>query len=179
MRGNRSKVIYLIIFILFLTGLGFFWLDYIGLVSLSKIEKSIFHRESPSVLYATDDEPSLIAKWEIEKSKEQLAERVEDLDRREAIITEQEEALRTEKEKIEEMRRSLDQDKKKLEAEKTRYTGYKKNVKDLAVKILSMDPKKSVPIMIKWDESLLIDVLRQMDQDAADTGKKSITSYLI
>ncbi|HEY1405689.1 MAG TPA: hypothetical protein VF857_03680, partial [Spirochaetota bacterium] len=177
--GTRSKVIYLVIFIFFLIGLGFFWLDYIGLISVDHFTKKFFHKESPSVLYASDDEPSLIAKEEFEKSREQLAERTEELDRREALIAEQEKTLRGDKEKLEEVRRGLDQDRKKLEDEKKRYTGYIKNVRDLAQKIVGMPPKESVPIMIKWDEALLIDVLRQMDQEAADTGKKSITSYLI
>lgn len=179
MTGSRSKIIYLIIFILFLTGLGFFWLDYIGLINVDHMTRKLFHRESPSVLYATDDEPSLIAKEEYEKSREQLDERTEELDRREAVIAEQEKNLRNEKEKLDNVRRGLDSDRKKLEDEKKRYTGYRKNIKDLASKILGMPPKESVPIMVKWDEALLIDVLRQMDQDAADTGKKSITSYLI
>ena len=177
--SGKSRVVYLIIFIFFLTGLGFFWLDYIGLINVDKYTRKILKREPASVLYAGDDEPSLIAKEEFEKEKDRLKERIEELDRREAQIGEQEKSLVSEKDKMEEMKRSLGQDQKKFNEEKNRYTGYRKNVADLASKIENMPPKESVPIMTKWEDTLLIDVLRQMDTNAANAGKTTITSYLI
>ena len=62
---------------------------------------------------------------------------------------------------------------------KKKYSGYKKNVKQLATKIKNMPPEDSVKIIVNWEEPLIIDVLRQMDQDAEDAGQVSITSYLI
>ena len=177
--SGKSKVIYMIIFIFFLAGLGFYWLDYIGMINIDKMTRKVFHRHPASVLYAGDDEPSLIAKEEFEKQKEELKERIEELDRREALLTEQEKNSQTDKDKFDEMKRSLDQDRKKFEDEKNRYVGYKKNVLDLASKLGNMPPKESVPIMTKWEDTLLIDVLRQMDKNASDQGKQSITPYLI
>ncbi|MGL4369867.1 MAG: periplasmic-type flagellar collar protein FlbB [Spirochaetota bacterium] len=177
--SGKSKVIYLVMLILFLIGLGFFWLDSIGLINVDKFFGKVFHRESESVLYAGDDEPSLIAKEEFEKEKDRLQERIEELDRREALIGEQEKGLLSEKDKFEEMKRSLAQDQKKFSEEKNRYTGYRKNVADLANKIENMPPKDSVPIMTKWEDTLLIDVLRQMDTNAANAGRQTITAYLI
>lgn len=179
MATKKSKVVYLVLFIIFLIGLGFFWLDYIGLIKLDRMFTNMFHRESPSVLYATDDEPSLIEKEEFQKEKDQLMERVEELDRREAKITEQEKSLEVERDKMDELKVSLDKDRKRFEAEKNRYSGYQKNVKDAAGKIESMPPKDSVAIMIGWEDSFIIDVLRQMDSNASNAGKKSITSYLL
>jgi flagellar protein FlbB len=176
---NKMKAVYLVLVVLFLTGLGFYWLDYIGLVSLDRMERKFFHRESPSVMYASDDEPSLIAKEEFDKAKEQLTERTEEIDRREALLTEQEKSFKADKDKLDELKRSLEQDRKRFEEEKNRYSGYQKNVADLATKLENMQPKDSVAIMIKWEDALLIDVLRQMDQNATNAGKKSITSYLI
>jgi flagellar protein FlbB len=158
---------------------GFYWLDYLGIVNVDKMTKRFFHRSSPSVMYASDDEPSLLAKEEFEKAKDLLAERTEELDRREAQITEQEKNITTEREKLDDLRRGIDQDRKRFDEEKNRYKGYQKNVIDLANKLTSMPPKESVAIMLKWEDTLLIDVLRQMDTNAANAGKQSITSYLI
>jgi len=177
--SNRSKVVYLIIFILFLTGLGFYWLDYLGIISIDKMTKHAFHRSAASVMYASDDEPSLIAKEEFEKARELLSERTEELDRREAQISEQEKNINSEKEKIDDLRRGVEQDRKRFEEEKNRYKGYQKNIVDLAGKVENMPPKESVQIMLKWEDTLLIDVLRQMDTNATNAGKKSITPYLI
>jgi seryl-tRNA synthetase len=177
--SGKSKVIYLVIFIFFLIGLGFYWLDFIGMISIDKYSRKFFHRQPASVLYSGDDEPSLIAKEEFEKEKEQLKERIEDLDKREALLSEQEKNLQSDKDSMDEMKRSLTQDRKKFEDEKNRYVGYRKNIQDLAIKIGNMPPKDSVQIMIKWEDTLLIDVLRQLDTNATNAGKSSITPYLI
>ncbi len=176
--SEKSKIIFLFLIIVFLLGVGVLWLDYMGLINLTKTA-SMFSKEEASVLYADDDEPSLMKLEELEKNKEQLKERTEDLDRREALLLEQEKSSNTDKEKIQEMRAGIDLERKKLENDKKKYSGYKKNIADLAQKIESMPPKEAVAIMINWDDPLIIDVLRQIDQNALDAGAMSVTSYLI
>lgn len=176
--SEKSKIIFLFLIIVFLLGVGVLWLDYMGLINLTKTA-SMFSKDEASVLYADDDEPSLMKLEELEKNKEQLKERTEDLDRREALLLEQEKSSNTDKEKIQEMRAGIELERKKLENEKNKYSGYKKNIIDLAQKIESMPPKEAVAIMINWDDPLIIDVLRQIDQNALDAGAMSVTSYLI
>jgi len=176
--SEKSKIIFLFLIIVFLLGVGVLWLDYMGLINLTKTA-SMFNKDEASVLYADDDEPSLMKLEELEKNKEQLKERTEDLDRREALLLEQEKSSNTDKEKIQEMRAGIELERKKLENEKNKYSGYKKNIGDLAQKIESMPPKEAVAIMINWDDPLIIDVLRQIDQNALDAGAMSVTSYLI
>ncbi|MBP7901961.1 MAG: hypothetical protein KA015_03990, partial [Spirochaetes bacterium] len=176
--SDKSKIIFLFLIIVFLLGVGVLWLDYMGLINLTKTA-SMFNKDEASVLYADDDEPSLMKLEELEKNKEQLKERTEDLDRREALLLEQEKSSNTDKEKIQEMRAGIELERKKLENEKNKYSGYKKNIVDLAQKIESMPPKDAVAIMINWDDPLIIDVLRQIDQNALDAGAASVTSYLI
>jgi len=176
--SEKSKIIFLFLIIVFLLGVGVLWLDYMGLINLTKTA-SMFSKDEASVLYADDDEPSLMKLEELEKNKEQLKERTEDLDRREALLLEQEKSSNTDKEKIQEMRAGIELERKKLENEKNKYSGYKKNIGDLAQKIESMPPKEAVAIMINWDDPLIIDVLRQIDQNALDAGAMSVTSYLI
>ncbi len=180
MRGvsDKSKVLYLFILIIFLSGIGFFWLDYIGLVNITKTVTEM-SGEADSVVNASDDEPSLIAREEFEKEKEKLSERIEQLDKRDALLTESEKTFADEKAKLDEVRKGLDLEKKKLEDEKAKYSGYKKNVRVLADKISNMPPGESVKIMEKWEEPLIIDVLRQMDSDAEEAGRASITSFLM
>ncbi len=177
--SEKSKVLYLAILIVFIVAAGLFWLDFIGLINIGKSLKSTFGSESPSVVDATDDTPSLIEKEEFEKEKQKLQERIEDLDRREAEIIKKEESLDREKEDLAEIKKGIELEKKKLKDTQSQYSGYKKNVKDLAVKIISMKPQESVQIILQWEDTLVIDVLRQMDVDAADAGKVSISSYLI
>ncbi|MBN2435101.1 MAG: hypothetical protein JXK07_07525 [Spirochaetes bacterium] len=177
--SEKSKVIYLVLLIFFLLASGMFWLDYLGLVHLSRFYRQNFAKSSESVLYADDDEPSLIRREEFIKEQENLKDRIADLDKREALIIEKEKELNKEQERLQEIARGLDLEKKKFEDEKEKYTGYRKNVVDLAQKIQAMPPDSSVGIMINWEDPLIIDVLRQMDQNAEEAGQVSITSYLI
>lgn len=177
--SEKSKVIYLVLLIFFLLASGMFWLDYLGLVHLSRFYRQNFVKSSESVLYADDDEPSLIRREEFIKEQDNLKDRIADLDKREALILEKEKELNKEEERLQEIARGLDLEKKKFEDEKEQYTGYRKNVVDLAQKIQAMPPESSVDIMINWEDPLIIDVLRQMDQNAEEAGQVSITSYLI
>jgi flagellar protein FlbB len=175
---EKSKIIYLLILILFISLVGLFWLDYIGLVSINRFVAQ-YRSEPESVLNARGDEPSLLEREEFDKEKQRLAERIEDIDRREALLIEKEKSFELEMEKISETRKGIDLEKKKFDQEKTKHTGYKKNIKDLSQKISSMPPEEAAKIISAWEDSLIIDVLRQMDQDATDVGKTSISSYLI
>ena len=180
MRGvsDRSKIMFLMLLIIFLGGIGAFWLDYIGIVKLSGVFDR-FRSEPALSMNASDDDPSLIEKEEFGKEKEKFLERVEDLDRREALIAEKEKLIESEREKLEQVRSGLQLEQKKLDNEKTKDSGYRKNVMVLANKISNMPPEESVKIMSNWDEPLIIDVLRQMDADSEAAGKMSITAYLL
>lgn len=177
--SEKSKIFYLIILILFSIAGGIFMMDYIDLIDVSKFYSNLKGSEPEMSIYADDDEPSLIALEEFEKQKEQLQQRIEELDKRQAILEEQEKELSSELEKIDEMRNGIELEKKKLVTEKNKDSGYNLNVMDLANKIVSMPPESSVEIMVKWDDPLIIDVIRQMDKNAADAGTQSITSYLL
>ena len=176
--SNRSKILYLIILIFFLFGVGVFWLDSIGLYDLGSRLK-MFKGEEELSASATDDEPSLIEKEEFGKEKEKLLERVEELDKREALIAEKEKDIGSEKDRLEQIKKGLDLEQKKLENERKKDSGYRKNVMVLANKLSNMPPEESVLIMTNWDDPLIIDVLRQMDADSESAGKMSITPYLI
>lgn len=176
--SNRAKILYLILLILFISGFGLFWLDYIGLFDMSSYVNR-FRGEPELVTQAGDDEPSLVEREEFEKEKQKFMERVESLDKREALIAEREKELDSQKEKIEEVRKGLDLEKKKFDQEKTRYSGYRQNVKVLADKVVNMPPKNAVTIMLNWEDTLIIDVLRRIDADAQEAGRTSITPYLM
>jgi flagellar protein FlbB len=176
--SNKSKIIYMIALIIFVAVFGLFWLDHIGLISLQPYVTK-YRTLPPLGVDANDDEPTLIEREEFRKEQQRLLERIQDLDKREMTITEEEKRLVVELEKIEEMKRGIDLEKKKLESEKAQYSGYKENVLQLASKLYNMAPEESVGIMAGFEDALLIDVLRQMDVDAAKRGVSSITPYLM
>jgi flagellar protein FlbB len=176
---GKAKIIYLLLLSVFLVVVGFFWLDYIGLINLDRMFHKVYSREAPRVVDAKNDEPSLVEREEFEKEKLKLRERIEEIDKREAHLVEAEKSLDTERDKLEDKKKGLDLETRKLENEKKKYSGYMKNVRDLAQKIGNIPPDDAVAIMLRWEDALVIDVLRQMDADAADAGRQSITSFLL
>ncbi len=176
--SDKSKVLYLLLLIFFLSAIGLFWLDYIGLMDLSSYARK-FRSEPESVMDASGDEPSLVQREEFLKEKDRIMEREEDLDKREALLAEREGELNTERNRLEEIKKGLELERKKLEDDQKKYSGYRKNVEVLAEKMANMPPDESVKIMEKWEDPLIIDVLRQMDANALAEGRASITSYLI
>lgn len=176
---DKTKIIYIVIMILFIITIGLFWLDYIGLINIGKVYHQYIVKEAPSVVDAVDDEPSLIEREEFEKEKDQLLQRIEELDKREAKIVEAEKAVAKEKERIAQMLKGLEQEKKAFDLEKKKHSGYTKNVIDLARKIENIPPQEAVDIMVQWEETLIIDVLRQIDQNAQRAGTMSISTYLL
>jgi len=168
----------MVVLILFLSVFGLFWLDYIGLINLdSHISKH--KKPAPLVVDASDDEPSLIEREEFKKEHQRLQERIQELDKREFRVAEEEKRLIDEREKIDEMKRGIELEAKKLDNEKKQHSGYKKNVIVLADKLFNMPPQDSVGIMVGFEDTLLIDILRQMDDDAARRGGATITPYLM
>ena len=176
--SERAKIVYLIILILFISGTGLFWFDYIGLINLNKYMKQV-KGEPALVSIAKGDAPDLVALEEFKKQQKKLADRIEALDKRESKLLHREKKLDADLEKFKQMKKGLLLEKKKFNQEKKKYSGYNKNVRVLANKISNMPPGDSVKIMVNWEEPLIIDVLRQMDADAATAGTASITSYLI
>ncbi len=177
--SERAKIIYLILLLVFIIGVFVSWLDYMGIVNVFRTAQDRFGREPELSLTAPGDEPSLVAKEEFEKAKEKIRERIEELDKREAKIAEAEKSLEAEREKLLEMRKGLDLEKKKFEQEQKKYSGYMRNVKVLAKQVESIEPQKAVELMVRWEDTLIIDVLRQIDANAEEAGKMSISSYLI
>jgi len=177
--SNKSKTIFLLIVMVFSLLLGFFWLDYIGIINIGQSVNEIYNREPQLVVDALGDEPSLIEREEFEKRKEKFFERIEALDRREAELIEMESEMEKQKEKNEEISKGLADERNQLAIENKKYSGYRKNVIDLSIKLSSMRPEEAVEIMIKWEDSLIIDVLRQVDVNAQELGKTSVTSYFI
>ncbi|MCX7679544.1 MAG: hypothetical protein N2316_10030 [Spirochaetes bacterium] len=177
--SDRSKIIYLIILLLFIVAVFISWLDYMGIVNIFQSARERFGKEPELSLTAPGDEPSLVEREEFEKAKEKLRERMEELDKREAKIAETEKALEAEREKLIEMRKGLEIERKKFEQEQKKYSGYMRNVKVLAKQVESIEPQKAVELMIRWEDTLIIDVLRQIDANAEEAGKTSISSYLI
>ncbi len=82
-------------------------------------------------------------------------------------------------EQVEQQRRKVEERIKALKEKRLTEESRKKNIKYLANKFANMPPQDTVKVMLKMDNVIVIDVLKQMDRDAAEAGRQSITAFLI
>ncbi len=148
-----------------LTGL----FKYIPFVGAKKSFKPGERIEDPNLL----EREELAKHWAILNLREQLYQkRLLEIEKKDRNATAKFEQVEQQRRKVEERIKAL---KEKRLTEESR----KKNIKDLASKYANMRPQDAVKIMLNLDNVIVIDVLKQMDRDAVEQGKQTLTPYLL
>jgi flagellar protein FlbB len=73
----------------------------------------------------------------------------------------------------------LEEQEKVLSEEKRQYDNYKDNIGRQAVYFTSMPPRAADDRLQKLDDLLVIDVLREVDRRAEETGTVSLVPYYL
>lgn len=172
-----ARVTYLLLLILFLLGIGFFAFDYFGLIDAS--EYFSFLRREPNPISLDRESPTELEKLEMKKEKEKLLSEKEELELLRLQMEEETLLIKSEKLRLEELRVGIQQkeleSKRKIELENSR----KEKVKILANKIANMPPEKARDMLTNWPDYDIIEVFEQMDKDAEEDGRQTITTYLL
>lgn len=175
--ADRARIIYLVLLILFLLTIGFFILDYYALIDGDEIFPALAKKPTP--VNWDKESPTEVEKLEIKKAREKLDEDIEEIERVRKSLEEEKQKLESEKETVNGIRdgiRKKEQEMKLLEEEKEQR---EKKIKVLADKIANMKPEKAIDILENWPDQDIIDVFKQMDKDAEEEGRATITNYLL
>ena len=125
--------------------------------------------EDPNLL----EREELAKHWAILNLREQLYQkRLIEIEKRSRDAT-------SKFEQVEQERRKLDERIKALKETRISEESRQQNIKYLASKFANMPPDDTVRVLLKTENVIVIDVLKQMDKDAEAEGKQSITAYLI
>jgi flagellar protein FlbB len=174
---DKSRAFYLILLIGFLLVIGFFIFDYFRIIDAE--DYFPFLAKSPDQVAQDSESPTELEKLEIEKAQEKLIEDREELDMLSKELQKNREDLEAERERLEELKKGILlkeselAEKKKLEAER------KAKVKVLADKVANMPPESARDMLLNWPDYDIIEVFEQMDKDAEEDGRQSITTYLL
>ena len=177
---GKSFVLILIILILVLGGL--LWFDYLGIVHVKSVFSPVYKllgkdpQTSQTVtqsdyIYANLDEDRL------NKQKESIDIRIEELDKREEDLEKSE--MQNEQIALELAEREKNQE----EREKTfnltlkKYDDKEVNIEQIANNLNGMKPAAAVDILVAMDDQIIIDVLRKVEEMAAEIGRTSMGSY--
>ncbi len=173
----KTKILFLLFTILFLTLLLFYFLDFSGTINIS--ENFNFLSESNPLVIADKEYPTEVDKLAMEKQREKLIELEEQLATKELNLETKENLLVQKEEKIKEIRKGIQEERKRLMLIARDLQDRQQKVKDLATKIRKMPPQKAVKIMENWKHFQIIEIIRQIDIDSDKEGVSSVSPYLL
>jgi len=179
-RGTVGRVIVLFILILLLAVGGLLWFDYLGIVQSRQYFAPLYRlmgREPRAGVTTLPAEPGDLDADRIAKRLEaidlrsqELDLRQSDIDRKEGEVTQKAQELDDRLASVEEKERSFAENVRQADDRTT-------NINQIAVYLNSMPPKSAVAELLAMDDQDVIDILRQVEANAARDGKTSSVSY--
>ncbi|TGK60106.1 flagellar protein FlbB [Leptospira wolffii] len=174
---DKARAVYLVLLIFFLVLIGFFAFDYFQIINASEIFP--FLSKEPGLVNPDSESPSELEKLEFRKEMERLAKDRDEIAQKEEELKKEKERLEAELEKIEELKRGLVSKENELKSSESEKNSRGKLVKVMAEKVANMPPDNAVQMLINWPDKDIIDVFIQMDKDAEQDGRQTITTYLL
>jgi len=175
--SDRKTVVLLIISLFVVSGVLLYVLDSVGVVNARKLAPFL----SPANPLKIEDKgyPTEVDKMTLEKMKEKLLEKEEELAQLAEVLKIERDEIEKEKKALVEMRGNIEDQEEFLRGKLSDFMKRENVVKDLAVKITSMQPDKATALMTDWTDFDIIDVMRQIDKNAEAEGVRSIVPYLL
>lgn len=181
-KQSFGKSFLLIIVILILIVGGLLWFDYLGIVHVKSVFSPLYKllKKEPQTSQTVTQSDLVIPNLDEErllKQREALLILQEELDKREADI-----AL-TEQQNLQVSAELAEREKNQEEREKTfnqtvkKYDDKNINIEQIANNLNGMRPENAVAILEAMDDQTVIDVLRKVEEIAADNGSSSMGSY--
>jgi flagellar protein FlbB len=175
------KILFLGLLIIVIILGGIFWFDRLGILDYKRVAGPLaqylpaFMQRGEEV----EEDPLLLDREMLNKREEILEARTRELDLRVREFEERENMLNEREAKLVEEAKRLEEQEKVLSEEKRQYDNYKDNIRKQAEYFTSMPPGAAVDRLQKLDDLLVIDVLREVDRQAEETGTVSLVPYYL
>ncbi|PJZ37796.1 flagellar protein FlbB [Leptospira levettii] len=174
---DSTRSFFLIVLIFFLIAIGFFVFDYFQVINAE--DYLPFLKKQAGLVNQDLLSPTELEKLEMEKAKERLIADREELEQMERELEEKSSSLSADKERLEELKEGIQRKEKEM-AEKARKDNARaEKVKVLANKVANMPPESARDMLLNWPDYDIIEVFEQMDKDAEEDGRQTITTYLL
>ncbi|XDD43574.1 flagellar protein FlbB [Leptospira sp. WS60.C2] len=174
---DNTRSFFLIVLIFFLIAIGFFVFDYFQVINAE--DYLPFLKKQAGLVNQDLLSPTELEKLEMEKAKERLIADREELEQMKRELEEKSSSLNADKERLEELKEGIQRKEKEM-AEKARKDNARaEKVKVLANKVANMPPESARDMLINWPDYDIIEVFEQMDRDAEEEGRQTITTYLL
>jgi flagellar protein FlbB len=180
--SNLLKILFLVLLIIVLIMGGVFWFDRLGVLDYKRVSGPMA-KYLPAFLQrgeVDEEDNTLLLEREMIRKREQVLEAsTKDLERMKSDLDERENLLNEREAKLSEEAKRLEEQEKVLSEEKRQYDNYRDNIGRQAEYFTGMPPREAVVRLEKLDELLIIDILREIDRRAEETGAQSIVPYFL
>jgi len=174
---DKNRAIFFLILIGFLIAIGFFVFDYFQVISAE--DYLPFLKKKPAQVNQDLLSPTELEKLEIEKAREKLLSDKEELDKMKSELEQLRSNLDADKERLEELKQGIQRKEKEIADDSKRKNARSEKIKVLANKVANMPPPDARDMLLNWPDYDIIDVFEQMDRDAEEEGRQTITTYLL
>lgn len=174
---DNTRSFFLIVLIFFLIAIGFFVFDYFQVINAE--EYLPFLKKQAGLVNQDLLSPTELEKLEMEKAKERLIADREELEQMKRELEEKSSSLSADKERLEELKEGIQRKEKEMAEKAKKDSARAEKVKVLANKVANMPPESARDMLINWPDYDIIEVFEQMDRDAEEDGRQTITTYLL
>lgn len=177
---GKSFALLIIVFILLIGGL--LWFDYLGVVHVKSVFAPLYRalgKEPQTSSTATQSKPlyANLDEDRIKKQREALDIYKEELDKRETDIQAIENQNAQIAAELAEREKNQEEREKTFNSIQKQYDDRRRNVEQIAKNLNGMRPEAAVGILNSLDDQTVIDVLRRVEEIAAESGTSSMGSY--
>ncbi|MBM9590081.1 flagellar protein FlbB [Leptospira sp. 201903075] len=174
---DSTRSFFLIVLIFFLIAIGFFVFDYFQVINAE--DYLPFLKKQAGLVNQDLLSPTELEKLEMEKAKERLIADREELEQMKRELEEKSSSLHADKERLEELKEGIQRKEKEMADKLKKENARAEKVKVLANKVANMPPESARDMLINWPDYDIIEVFEQMDRDAEEDGRQTITTYLL
>lgn len=177
---GKSIVLIMLIIIMALGGL--LWFDFLGVVHMKSVFSPLYKilgKEPQTSVTATSTNPVVadLDQDRINKQREAIDLRIEELDKRENEIAQKEKLNEQIASELSNREKSQEEREKTFNQTLKQYDDKNVNIEQIAANLNGMRPEAAVNILVAMDDQTVIDVLRKVEEIAARNGTSSMGSY--
>ena len=181
-KKSLGKSFVLIIIILILLAGGLLWFDYLGVLHVRSVFSPLYrvlHKDPQTSQTATQSKPltANLDEDRLRKQREALDIFKEELDKRESDIEAVEKQNQMVASELAEREKNQEEREKTFNSTVKKYDDKNINVEQIANNLNGMRPQAAVDILVAMDDQTVIDVLRKVEEIAAQSGTSSMGSY--
>ncbi len=179
---NAGKSIVLIMLIIIMALGGLLWFDYLGVINAKKVFEPVYKLmgRDPQVSVASTSSAPITGDLDqerLEKQREALELWREELDKREAEVSQKEKANEQIASELSNREKSQEEREKTFNQTVKKYDDKNVNIEQIALNLNGMRPEAAVNILLAMDDQVVIDVLRKVEELAKRSGTASLGSY--